>query len=338
MFFFICESCGKQRNLKEKPENFSKVCRYCKSKETYRQTCLQKYGVENVSQLQRIKVKKKKTFLEKYGVSHNSQIEAVKLKKEQTYLQHYGVTNPSQSATIKEKKERTCLKHFGTKSSNTAESVKEKKKNTFLKKYNVRNPQQSEIIRTKTEQTCLKKYGTRCTTQAEVVKRKIRETKLKRYQDPFYTNREKCRETTKKHFGVDYYAQSLEAQQNRRSVYTYNNQKFDSKTELCFYIYNSDKGRNIKRNTQSFEYIFENKKHYYFPDFEIDGKFYEIKGNQFLKEDGSWQNPFDHKQDDFYETKHQCALQNNVIILYSKDCKDYIKYVEEKYGKSYFES
>lgn len=101
MFTFICESCGKQRNLKEKPENFSKICRYCKSKETYRQTCLQKYGVENVSQLQKIKDKKKKTLLEKYGVSHNSQINEVKLKKEQTCLQHYGVTNPSQSEILK---------------------------------------------------------------------------------------------------------------------------------------------------------------------------------------------------------------------------------------------
>ena len=32
----------------------------------------------------------------------------------------------------------------------------------------------------------------------------------------------------------------------------------------------------------------------YFPDFEIEGKFYEIKGDQFFNEDGTMCNPFNH--------------------------------------------
>ena len=37
--------------------------------------------------------------------------------------------------------------------------------------------------------------------------------------------------------------------------------------------------------------------------------------------------------DGLMEAKHQCMLQNNVIIL--TDCSKYIKYVEDTYGKTY---
>ena len=52
-------------------------------------------------------------------------------------------------------------------------------------------------------------------------------------------------------------------------------------------------------------------------------KYIEIKGEQFLKKDGSWQNPYNHEQDCIYEAKHQCALLHNVKIIYSKDLEDY---------------
>ena len=35
------------------------------------------------------------------------------------------------------------------------------------------------------------------------------------------------------------------------------------------------------------------------------------------------------------EAKHQCMIDNNVVILKSKEMKKYIDYVEQKYGRSY---
>ena len=48
------------------------------------------------------------------------------------------------------------------------------------------------------------------------------------------------------------------------------------------------------------------------PDFKVDNKYIELKGDQFLKSDGTWQCPFDHSLDAIYEAKHQCLIKNNV--------------------------
>lgn len=94
-----------------------------------------------------------------------------------------------------------------------------------------------------------------------------------------------------------------------------------------------DQGINIHRAEVSFDYEnpADSSLHKYFPDFEIDDELYEIKGKQFLAEDGRWQNPYDHSQDDLYEAKHQCALKNNVHILYYEDYKEALTYFEDIY-------
>ena len=71
------------------------------------------------------------------------------------------------------------------------------------------------------------------------------------------------------------------------------------------------------------------------PDFEIDGKLVELKGDQFLKEDGTWQCPWDHSRDSLYEAKHQCAIKNNIEVWTKNDYMRFIAYVEQNYGKSY---
>ena len=106
-------------------------------------------------------------------------------------------------------------------------------------------------------------------------------------------------------------------QQSRRSRYFYDNQSFDSKPEICFYLYCKDFNLNIKKSSKAFSYNYENVIYSYFPDFEIEGK---------------WQNPFNHNLDEKYEAKHQFLIKNNVIILYENE---YQKYIEEKYGRNY---
>lgn len=48
--------------------------------------------------------------------------------------------------------------------------------------------------------------------------------------------------------------------------------------ELAFLIYHLDKGIPIQRCVRKFPYKWENKDHLYYPDFEINGIIYEIKG------------------------------------------------------------
>ena len=67
-------------------------------------------------------------------------------------------------------------------------------------------------------------------------------------------------------------------------------------------------------------------------DFKIDNQYVEIKGDQFFKDNGTIQNPYDHSLNALYEAKHQCMIQNNVIILKGNDYKKYEDYVQNKYG------
>lgn len=67
------------------------------------------------------------------------------------------------------------------------------------------------------------------------------------------------------------------------------------------------------------------------PDFEIDGKLIEVKGDHLFDEHN---NPiFDHKHP--WKEKYQCMLNNNVTIWRFKDIKPYIDYVTQTYGRDY---
>lgn len=66
--------------------------------------------------------------------------------------------------------------------------------------------------------------------------------------------------------------------------------------------------------------------------FKIGEQLIEIKGDQFLSEDLKWCCPYDYTLDKYYEVKHQCALQNKIKILYSKD---YQKYIDWFYKQGY---
>lgn len=139
-----------------------------------------------------------------------------------------------------------------------------------------------------------------------------------------------------KHYGVRSPMQSsmLRAKHNVRI--SYDNKKFDSLSELALYIWLIDHNKQFEFQPNiSFEYEFNGVIHKYCPDFKIDNQYVEIKGDQFFKDDGTMQNPYDHSLDALYEAKHQCMIQNNVIILKGNDYKKYEDYVQNKYGYDY---
>lgn len=68
--------------------------------EKRKNTCMRKYGVENVSQSSVVKQKTKQTCLEKYGVEHVLQSDEIQSKIKNTCMEKYGVENPFQSTEI----------------------------------------------------------------------------------------------------------------------------------------------------------------------------------------------------------------------------------------------
>ena len=89
----VCENCGKPIKFLGKPSRMWKTycsnqCRYSLNRlNKYKQTCLEKYGVEYAQQSNKVKDKAKQTCLEKYGVEHYTNRE----KSKQTCLEKYGV-------------------------------------------------------------------------------------------------------------------------------------------------------------------------------------------------------------------------------------------------------
>lgn len=339
---FICPVCKKQRRAKKSVfEERKNKCNYCLAKESRKQTCLEKYGTTstfkskdvqekikqtnlkrygNISPISTKDVQKrrKQTCLEKYGVSHPWASEDVKQARKNKLLETYNVDNVSQLESVKDKKKQTSLEHFGAEHHLQSPEFVNEYRNVNNEKFGVDFPFLKPEAIVKRKQTCLEKYGSENPSTSEIVKKRKEATCLE-------------------HYGVKYYAQSKEASKNRRQLYNYDGQNFDSKPELAFYIWCKDHGKNISRNVEGIKYTVpeDDREHYYFPDFNVDGELYEIKGNQFLTKEGTWQNPFDSTSDTLYEAKHKCAIDNGVKILYGNDYRFYIDYVDRTYTKDF---
>lgn len=83
-----------------------------------------KYGVDNVFQLESIKDKIKETILELYGVENPQQNKDVKIKAGNTNLEKYGVINVFQSEEIKKKIVNTNLTKYGVEYTMQSEEVR----------------------------------------------------------------------------------------------------------------------------------------------------------------------------------------------------------------------
>ena len=120
----LCPVCGKKLKFYGFNTGYQQYCSYkCANNneviEKRKQTCLEKYGVENPNQCKEIKEKSKQTCLEKYGVE-----------------------NPFASEKIKKQIKQTCLEKYGVEYSGQNEEVKSKAKNTLKFKYGVDSPLQ----------------------------------------------------------------------------------------------------------------------------------------------------------------------------------------------------
>lgn len=91
----------------------------------------------------------------------------------------------------------------------------------------------------------------------------------------------------------------------------------DSSWELAFIIYCEDHCIHPKRNTMFLEYTYKNKKYKYYPDFNINGKLYEIKGYENEKA----------------KAKHEQHPEVEYIDKYKM--KKYLDYVISTYGKDF---
>jgi hypothetical protein len=131
----------------------------------------------------------------------------------------------------------------------------------------------------------------------------------------------------KKHETVN--AHTPEGPRARYTRYSYDGIGFDSSWELAFWIYHKDHYSAITRNmTKRASFIYEGKKRWVVPDFILEGRIVEIKGDHLARA----------FTPELWAAKEKALKSMGATILYHADVKIYLDYVRQKYGPKHLQS
>lgn len=163
---FICKCCHNESIKAFCYLTLDFLCGKCKSK----QTCKNKYGVENPSQVEEFRQKSKITCYKKYGVDNYSKSVEFEKHRKQTCQEKYGVDNPFQYNSFIEKIKQTNIKKYNNYSFAKTEEFKKLRQQTCQEKYGVDNPFQCNNHKEKSRLTCLLKYNVENYRESEEAK------------------------------------------------------------------------------------------------------------------------------------------------------------------------
>lgn len=283
-------------------------------------TCQKKWGVDNPFQSKEIISKIKKSMLERHGVEHALQSKEIMKKAKQSWNKNLGVDCPLKSKTIRTKSINTLKKNFGVENPMFSDKIKEKVKQSIRDNLGVDWAMQSTLVQEKSKNTNLKNRG----VPYPMMSKEVRDKSIA-----------KCREN----WDVDNYVQTREYHQHAHKRYTnpkYPDMTFDSSWEFLVYDFLVEHNIPFEYQVEPIEYEYNGKIHKYFPDFRVNGKIYEVKGDNFFRINEStnkeemfcpWRNS--NWSDEYYkwrcgleEAKHQCMIANNVTILRHSQIKN----------------
>ena len=185
----ICDYCNSENKISYKDyyKNISNIGKYACSKKCgslkAKETCLNKWGVENAMCLKETQEKTKKTNLKRYGVEYLQQSDEFKEKSKETLLKNWGVDNPSKSQEIIKKVKNKKYEFLSEKWTN----IEEKRKKTKLEKYGDENYNN----KSKQKETLLIFDNEKWLS----IKNKRKKTKLENWGDEKYNNSEKIKES-----------------------------------------------------------------------------------------------------------------------------------------------
>ena len=252
-----CDICGNVRQVVYKDYlNYIKkynfyTCSKCSTIKV-KKTNMKKYGVENVFQYQKTKDKIKQTNIIKYVFKKENvkkpkiikSVQEIKDKIKKTNLIKYGVENVFQSQEIKDKIKKTNLIKYGVENVFQSQEIKDKIKKSNLIKYGVEYIMQNEKIKEKSKETSLKKYGVEHIMQSE------------------------------------FYFLKYQTERFLLKIHEITGLQYQGSYEKNFLDFCCENNIEIKKGKR-FEYLINNKKHYYFSDFyyEYDNLIVEIKSD-----------------------------------------------------------
>ena len=196
----LCE-CGCGKEVKTKGCRFT-LGHHSRSKETTekrKQTCMLRYGRDNVSKVDHIQAQKTDTSWKNHGTASPNQAQSVKDKKVKTCRKHFDCDHPAQCKEVRDKAGDTMFKNHGVRYATQSPIFQEKSRLTSQENWNTDHPMQSEIVQELVRLGIRKSLNVDNPSQSEIVKRKKRDT-----------NRKNC--------GYDYNFQSPEGRRISRQV------------------------------------------------------------------------------------------------------------------------
>lgn len=135
---------------------------------------------------------RKRTTCERYGVENVSQLDAVKAKKIATVQEHYGVDTPLQALEIQQRCKATNIQKYGGPSPLCNPDVQAKVRTTLIERYGVANPSLSPECVTKRKATMVERYGVDCNLSLPDVQQQISQTCLEKYGVPYFCMSNAC--------------------------------------------------------------------------------------------------------------------------------------------------
>lgn len=157
-----CLVCGNQTEFSCREFRYKKICsKRCRSilnNETHKEKWCKEHPGEKFTGIfgkKEIQDKVKKSVKEKYGVDNVSQLDFVKEKKLETEIKHFGKWH-TKDKEIQERTKEKCLRLYGVECFNQIPEKIERCKETFLKKYGVDNCMKNSEILEKVYQSKLK--------------------------------------------------------------------------------------------------------------------------------------------------------------------------------------
>jgi len=305
---YICSCCGREFSRKKPLRELDTVwCKGCKVRKTHPEVLEQKRALmleRNPSKDPKVKKLIAAKAVARFADA--DQKRDILSKRKQTNIEKYGYASASQNEEVKQRNVRSQLERTGYVGWQNKELQKEAQKLAH-----------SEEAEAKRHETCLEKYGVTHHFQ----NKEILDKQWASYQD---------------RTGYDHPAHNPSVKHSIKG-YEFEGIHFDSSWELAYYIWLRDNGKGFIYHPPFYLTYLDDEEtqHQYQPDFLVEGRFVEIKGDHFFNEKGE---PYNHYAKAFWWNKYNALLEHKVEILKFEEVKQYLRYVKEKYGKDYLRS
>ena len=294
----IC-TCGNRCHYKNFTEGYRTFCSLkCRSadenqKNKQRETCLKKYGVDNIFKSDKFKQELIKQNNKKFGCDYYVQSDDFKNKSRQKCLSKYNVPNYTQSEEYKymipdmiQKSQTTCKNKYNVL--NYSQSIEYKNRLTEIKQ--------------KTQQTNTTRYGVPYYSQTDEYTNKTKQTNIQRYGVPYYSQTDEYKQrvilTNNIKYNHDYYTQTDEFLEKQYITKKKNNSFGQSKLEKQ--ISDFFQQHNIKYIREYVSELYPTKCDFYLPDYDI-----------YIEIQGYWS----HGSDGFLKTKPHPLNYNNELDM-----------------------